>query len=96
MLNDAYYELLLEGRSVIDGISVLKLTWLIVFKAKAWLDLQSRLERGEHIDSRDIKKHRNDILTKLLDYKNRIIMSHIGALHHKLPHEHIIYHCTFT
>ena len=62
LLDDAYYETLLRGREVIDGISVLKPTWIIPFKAKAWLDLLSRQENGEHVDSRDIKKHRNDVL----------------------------------
>lgn len=62
LLDDAYYEALLAGRNVIDGVSVLKPTWLIPFKAKAWLDLNRRAEQGEHIDSRDIRKHRNDIL----------------------------------
>jgi hypothetical protein len=36
--------------------------WLILFKAKAWLDLNHKMEQGEHVDSRDIKKHRNDII----------------------------------
>jgi hypothetical protein len=29
---------------------------------KAWLDLTERRELGEKIDSRDIRKHRNDVL----------------------------------
>jgi hypothetical protein len=62
LLNDEYYELLLAGRDVIEGISVLKPSCLIPFKAKAWLDLNEKLNRGEHVDSRDIKKHRNDII----------------------------------
>jgi hypothetical protein len=62
LLNDAYYRSLLQGRDVIDGFSVLRPTWLIPFKAKAWLDLSERKGRGEHVDSRDMKKHRNDIL----------------------------------
>lgn len=62
LLNDAYYELLLNGREIIEGISVLSPVYLIPFKAKAWLDLSERRERGEHVDSRDIKKHRNDII----------------------------------
>lgn len=36
--------------------------FLVLFKAKAWLDLNQKLEAGEHVDSRDIKKHRNDVL----------------------------------
>jgi hypothetical protein len=35
---------------------------LIPFKAKAWLDLNKRAQRGQHVDSRDLKKHRNDII----------------------------------
>lgn len=62
LLNDSYYELLLEGRTVIDGVSLLKPTWLILFKAKAWLDLNEKMTQGLHVDSRDIKKHRNDII----------------------------------
>lgn len=62
LLNDSYYKLLLEGRTVIDGISLLRPTWLILFKAKAWLDLNEKMAQGVHVDSRDIKKHRNDII----------------------------------
>lgn len=62
LLNDNYYKLLLEGRTVIDGVSLLKPTWLILFKAKAWLDLNEKIAQGVHVDSRDIKKHRNDII----------------------------------
>ena len=46
------------GRDIIDGISVLRPEWIIPFKAKAWIDLQ----RKESVDSRNIKKHRNDII----------------------------------
>jgi hypothetical protein len=62
LLNDSYYELLLAGRDVIDGISILKPSWLIPFKAKAWLDLNKKREHGEHVDSRDIRKHKNDVI----------------------------------
>lgn len=62
LLNDAYYQTLLRGRDIVDGFSILKHSWLIPFKAKAWLDLNARRQRGEHVDSRDLKKHRNDII----------------------------------
>lgn len=58
LLNDAYYQALLNGRNVIDGLSILKPEWLIPFKAKAWLDLRDR----SGTDSSDIKKHRNDVI----------------------------------
>ena len=62
LLNEAYYKALLQGREVIDGISVLPHSMLIPFKAKAWLDLSERDRQGEHVDSRDLKMHRNDII----------------------------------
>ena len=62
LLNQEYYQLLMRGRKVIDGISVLSASYLIPFKAKAWLDLNDKKNAGVHVDSRDIKKHRNDVL----------------------------------
>lgn len=43
-------------------LSVLDTTHLIPFKAKAYLDLKGRKELGEQIDSKKIRKHRNDVL----------------------------------
>lgn len=62
LLDDDYYSLLVEGIVEIEGMSVLDLKYLILFKMKAWLDLSVRKTNGESIDSRDIKKHKNDIL----------------------------------
>lgn len=62
LLNEAYYSALIEGKTIVDGLSVLRPSWLILFKAKAWLDLKDRIDMGEPIDSNDIKKHRNDII----------------------------------
>ena len=62
LLNQEYYQLLMSGRKVIDGVSVLNASYLIPFKAKAWLDLNDKKNAGVHVDSRDIKKHRNDVL----------------------------------
>lgn len=47
---------------------------MIPFKAKVLLDLKERKERGNHVDSRDIKKHKNDIirLSMLLVPDNKI------------------------
>ncbi|MBR1700489.1 MAG: hypothetical protein IJ716_00895 [Lachnospiraceae bacterium] len=58
LLNDAYYQVLLDGREIMMGISVLKPEWIIPFKVKAWLDLREK----QDADSSDVKKHRNDII----------------------------------
>ena len=76
LMDDVYYKFLRSGTIVIDGITVLSEYHLIPFKAKAWLDLQQRLAQGEHIDSKDIKKHRNDVfkLISLLNMKEMDII----------------------
>lgn len=62
LLDDDYYNMLLEGQSVAKGLSVLRPEYLILFKAKAYLDLKQRKENGETVDSNDIKKHKKDVL----------------------------------
>lgn len=62
LLNDDYYKVLLAGKVIADGLSVLRPEYLILFKAKAYLDLKQRKENGEKIDSDDIKKHKKDVL----------------------------------
>lgn len=62
LLDNDYYELLLDGRTIIDGMSVLRPEYLILFKAKAYLDLLNRRNNGEKVDSNNINKHKNDVL----------------------------------
>lgn len=73
LLNDAYYDLLKNGQVILDGIPVLKEVCLIPFKAKAWLDLTERKEKGESVDSKNIKKHKNDVfrLSQLITEESR-------------------------
>ena len=62
LLDDTYYHFLLEGRHVRGGITHIEADRLIPFKARAWLDLYARKQAGDPVDSRSIRKHRNDIL----------------------------------
>lgn len=62
LLNDDYYKILLDGKMVINGLSVLRPEHLILFKAKAYLDLKHKKESGGTVDSNAIKKHKKDIL----------------------------------
>lgn len=62
LLDEDYYAALLSGMVVVNGLSVLRPEYLLLFKAKAFLDLSERKTKGDHINSRDIKKHKNDIL----------------------------------
>ena len=61
LLNDNYYRFVLDGKKEVDGISFVGPECLIPLKAKAWLDLSARKGRGESVDSKTIKKHKNDV-----------------------------------
>lgn len=62
LLDDEYYKVLIDGKVVRNGLSVLRPEYIILFKAKAYMDLKMRKALGEKVDSRDIKKHKKDIL----------------------------------
>ncbi len=62
LLDDDYYKVLLKGKVIANNLSVLRPEYLILFKAKAYLDLKSKKEAGEAVGSNDIKKHKKDIL----------------------------------
>lgn len=61
LLDEDYYQLLRSGTVIVDGVTVLGAAYLIPFKAKAWLDLTARKANGENVDSKNIRKHKNDV-----------------------------------
>ena len=61
LLNDDFYEFMLKGRIVISGISVLRTSYIIPFKMLAWINLMTDKAAGKHVNSRDLKKHKNDV-----------------------------------
>ena len=62
LLDDAYYNFLRSGTTIVNDITVLGPGYLIPFKMKAWLDLSNRKQKNENnIDSKNIKKHKNDV-----------------------------------
>ena len=96
LLDDDYYELLRQGRRTIEGVSILDAAYLIPFKAKAWLDLSNRKLNGEQVDSKNIRKHKNDIfrLSDILEPDIRInvseqIYSDINEFTNKIHNEDI-------
>jgi hypothetical protein len=62
LMDDGYYEFTIENSLVQDGIHMATTLALICLKARAWLDLKIRKEAGEQVDSKNVKKHRLDIL----------------------------------
>ena len=77
LMDTDYYQFLREGKIVLNDIPVLDAAHLIPFKAKAWLDLTERNQNGEHVDSKNIRKHKNDVfrLSILLTSDIRVILS---------------------
>jgi len=69
LLDNDYYNFIRAGRQEIDGLPWVGAAQLVALKARAWLDLTARVERGEQIDSKTIKKHKNDVfrLYQILD-----------------------------
>ncbi len=61
LLDDAYYEFLHAGKQDMGGLSIIGPEYIIPLKARAWLDLTARREQGDRVDSRDIRKHKNDV-----------------------------------
>ena len=61
LLDEDYYQCIHAGKKIIEGITILRTEYIIAFKARAWLDLNRRKEEGEVVDSRNVRKHRNDV-----------------------------------
>lgn len=75
LLNDAYYDMLQKGKTIVDGYSVLDIEYILLFKIRAWMDLSERKEAGDQIDSRDINKHKNDIFRLLVNISPSVTIS---------------------
>jgi hypothetical protein len=77
LLDDEYYDFLMNGRQAYQGLPWAGEDRLIPLKARAWLDLTARKQDGEKIDSKTIAKHLKDvlILSGLLSPADRIDLS---------------------
>jgi hypothetical protein len=69
LMDGEYYRFILAGRRDLGGLAVVDPAHLVPLKARAWLDLTRREQAGEQIDSKVIKKHKNDVfrLYQILD-----------------------------
>ncbi len=74
VLDKDYYTFLNAGKTIVEELPVANVAHLIPLKAKAWIDLTQRKADGAHIDSTDIKKHRNDIVRLLQLLPNTFII----------------------
>lgn len=67
LLDDDYYAFVIDGRQQ-GNVPRIGADRLIPLKASAWLDLSARRAAGEKVDSRNVRKHINDVfrLSQLL------------------------------
>ena len=74
LLDDAYYAFVMAEKGEVDGLTIVPASGLIPLKAHAFVDLAERKARGEVVDTKNIKKHRNDIyrIFAVMD-RNKII-----------------------
>ena len=61
LMNGDYYDFVMARRTTMDGLSLVKADGLIPLKARAYVDLSNRKAAGETVDSKNIRKHKNDI-----------------------------------
>lgn len=62
LLDDEYYALLDHGIEIVEGIPVLGLHYLPIFKIHAWANLSDDKAAGKIVHSDEINKHRRDVL----------------------------------
>lgn len=62
LLDEDYYAFLREGIVEVDGIGVVNALHLLPLKAKAHIDLVERKAANEHVNDKDLKKHKKDVL----------------------------------
>lgn len=60
LLDDDFYNYVIEHSEIVDNIHRAKLESIIVLKAKAFIDITKRIAQGVNEDSKNLKKHRND------------------------------------
>lgn len=62
MMDDDYYNLTVRNSLMKEELRFASPVALICLKAKAFLNLMAEREAGRQVNSKDIKKHRNDVL----------------------------------
>lgn len=66
IMDDDYYHFTIEHSRLTDGIRHADSAALIALKARAYLNLLQDKAAGKHVNAKDIKKHRSDVLKNLV------------------------------
>jgi hypothetical protein len=76
LLNEDYYNYLIEKSQLEDGIHRANIEALICLKAKAFLEIRERIDTGSKEDVKQLKKHKADIfrLTVMLTPESEFLL----------------------
>jgi hypothetical protein len=74
LMNDDYYYFTIKNSELVNDLHLAKTETLICLKSKAFTDLSQRRLDGAKIDSKDIKKHLNDLIKLTLTLPGNIII----------------------
>lgn len=77
LMNEDYYRYTFENSYVKDDVHIARTNALICLKAKAFLDILGRMERGEEISKKNLRKHKTDVF--------RLAVMLTGEDYFKLP-----------
>lgn len=66
IMADEYYHFTIAHSQLTDGIRHADSAALIALKARAYLNLLADKQVGKHVNTKDIKKHRSDVLKNLV------------------------------
>lgn len=66
IMDDDFYHFTISNSVVTDGIRHASPIALIALKARAYLNLTNDKVAGKHVNTRDIKKHRSDVLKNVV------------------------------
>lgn len=61
LLNDEYYRYMIDHSRAEDGLHHANIEALICLKAKAFLEIKERIEKGSKEDIKQLKKHKADV-----------------------------------
>ena len=62
MMDDDYYNLTIQHSIVVGGLRIASPVALVGLKTRAYLNLQEERAKGRQVNTKDIMKHRNDVL----------------------------------
>jgi hypothetical protein len=80
LLNDTYYHFTIDHCIIEDDLNRANTEALICLKAKAFLDMHARKEKGEKVDERHIRKHKADVFRLVLFLTPETVFSLPGSI----------------